>query len=93
MITEIKTYSNKLLKDLMIEKFFKKIVQGQINTINQLDWISENVYKTRAEIKIFFGELSEWSEVMLNLGEVLKRDYDRESLNSYDEIMSLVRLV
>jgi hypothetical protein len=93
MITEIKTYSNKLLKDLMIEKFFKKIVQGQINTINQLDWISENVYKTRAEIKFFFEELSEWSEVMLNLGEVLKRDYDRESLNSYDEIMSLVRLV
>ncbi len=77
----------------MIEKFFKKIVQGQINTINQLDWISENVYKTRAEIKFFFEELSEWSEVMLNLGEVLKRDYDRESLNSYDEIMSLVRLV
>jgi hypothetical protein len=93
LINEIKTYSNKLLKDLMIEKFFKKIVQGQINTINQLDWISENVYKTRAEIKIFFGELIEWSEVMLNLGDQLKKNHDRETLISYDEIMSLVRLV
>lgn len=77
----------------MIERFFKRIVQGQINTINQLDWISENVQKTRIELKRFFAELSEWSEVMLNLGELLRRDFDKNNLMPFDEIMNLVRYI
>ena len=57
----MKNFSNKLLKDLMIEKFFKKIVQVSINQIPQLDMITENIQKVRKEIKDFFSELEKFN--------------------------------
>jgi hypothetical protein len=75
----------------MIENFFKKIIQGSINKVNQLDMITENINKIRKEIREFFSELENWSKIMSNLGAIIKTDYDRNNFVEYDEIMEIVR--
>ncbi len=76
----------------MIGKFFKNIIQGNINTYNQIDMISENITKIRKEIKDFFSELELWTKILNNLGQVIKTEYDKNSFVVYDEIMEIVCL-
>jgi len=74
----------------MIGKFFKIIIQGNINPINQLDMINENISKIRKEIRDFFSELESWTKILKNLGEIIKVEYDTNSFVIYDEIMEIV---
>jgi hypothetical protein len=90
LINEIKVYSNKVLKDLMIEKFFKKQIQNTINPINTIDLISDNIVKIRRDLKEFFLDLKKWTIVIKNLGDVLHTVYDRNNLVVYDDIMETV---
>jgi hypothetical protein len=76
----------------MIERLFKKIIQGYINTINQIDLTTETILKIRKELKEFFSELTKWAAILKNLGVIIQADYDRNHLVIYDEIMETVRL-
>jgi hypothetical protein len=93
LVKEVKTYSNNVLKDLMIEKLLKKIIQGLINTINHLDMTSETILRIRKDLKDFFTELSKWTWILKNLGAMIKSDYDKNHLIVYDEIMETVNSV
>jgi len=75
----------------MIEKFFKKIIQGSINTVNSLDLINENITKIRKEVKEFFILLTESTLMMNNLGLLIQSDFDRNNFVVYDEIMEIVK--
>ena len=90
LINEIKVYSNKVLKELMIEKFFKKLIQNNINPINSIDLITDNIVKIRKDLKEFFSELEKWTIVIKNLGDNLHTVYDRNNLVVYDDIMGTV---
>lgn len=74
----------------MIEKFFKKVIQGFINPINLLDMITENILKVRKEIKDFFIELEKWTNIMKNFNRVIETEYDKNNLVIYDDIMDTV---
>lgn len=71
----------------MIEIFFKKIIQGQINTVNQLDMIHDNLIMLRKEVRDFFEDLINWTEIMRNLGDILIIEFDKQNFISYDDIM------
>ena len=76
----------------MIEKLYKRLIQGKINQINQLDLIPENLNKIRIQIKDFFQELEKVTLVMKNLGEIIKSEFDKNNFIVYDEIMEIVKL-
>jgi hypothetical protein len=64
MITEIKNFSNKTLKDVMMERLYKKIVLQSINSIQINEISNEIIFKLRNEIKEFFIELHNQSLIM-----------------------------
>jgi len=91
MINEIKNFSNKTLKEIMIEKLYKKIVLQNINTINPNEQLSnESIRKIRNEIKDFFSELSKKSLLMKNLGNLVSWEFDKNNLICFDDIMETV---
>ncbi len=90
MITEIKNFSNKSLKEIMIERLYKKIVIQTINNANVNDINNDFIRKIRTEIKEFFIELYDKSKLMKNLGNTLCNYFDKNSLNTFDDIMETV---
>jgi hypothetical protein len=76
----------------MIEKLYKRLIQGKINQINQLDLITENISKIRISIKEYFKELAKWILIMKNFGEIIKSEFDKNNFVVYDEIMEIVRI-
>jgi hypothetical protein len=74
----------------MIEKFYKKVIQGIINQINQLDLFTENIQKIRISIKEFFIELEKWTLIIKNFGDIIRSEFDKNNLVVYDEIMEVV---
>lgn len=91
MINEIKNFSNKTLKDVMIEKLYKKIIIGKINTIKITEFSNSENYKSiRNDIKDFFTELIKQTKIMKNLGQVINTFFDKSSLISFDDIMETV---
>jgi len=92
MITEIKNFSNKTLKDIMIEKLYKKIVLQSINNIQINEISNDSIRKIRNELKEFFIELHNQSLIMKNLGLVISAYFDKNSLISFDDIMETVRI-
>ena len=92
MIIEVKNFSNKALKDIMIENFYKKIVLTSINNTAAGDFTNEVIRKIRTEIKDFFAELHQQSLIMKNLGYVISCYFDKNSLISFDDIMETVTI-
>lgn len=92
MIIEVKNFSNKALKDIMIENFYKKIVLQTINTTPATEFTNEAIRKIRSEIKDFFTALHKQSVIMKNLGYVISAYFDRNSLISFDDIMETVSI-
>jgi len=100
MITEIKNFSNKTLKDVMIEKLYKKIIIAKINNIKIADFSksnensnsnsNENFKSIRLEINEFFLDLIKQAKIMKNLGEVIHIYFDKISLVNFDDIMETV---
>jgi hypothetical protein len=98
MITEIKNFSNKTLKEIMIEKLYKKIIIGKINNIKIADFSNsnsnsnsnENYKNIRLELNEFFFDLLKQTKIMKNLGQVIHTYFDKISLVSYDDIMETV---
>lgn len=90
MIIEIKNFSNKALKDIMIENFYKTIVLQIINNTAAGEFNNEAIRKIRNAIKEFFCELTKQSLVMKNLGFVISAFFDKNSLISFDDIMETV---
>ena len=76
----------------MIEKLYKRLIQGKINQINQLDLITENISKIRISIKEYFKELAKWILIMKYFGEIIKSEFDKNNFVVYDEIMEIVRI-
>jgi len=76
----------------MIEKLYKRLIQGKINQINQLDLITENISKIRISIKEYFKELEKWILIMKIFGEIIKSEFDKNNFVVYDEIMEIVKL-
>jgi predicted ribosome quality control (RQC) complex YloA/Tae2 family protein len=92
MIIEIKNFSNKALKDVMIENLYKRIVLQIINNTPASDCTNDAIRKIRNEIKEFFSELNKQSSVMKNLGYVICAYFDKNSLISFDDIMETVTI-
>ncbi len=92
MIIEVKNFSNKALKDIMIECFYKKIVLATINNTSAADFTNEAIRKIRTEIKEFFAELQKQSLIMKNFGYVISSYFDKNSLISFDDIMETVTI-
>jgi len=92
MITEIKNFSNKTLKDVMMERLYKKIVLQSINSIQINEISNEIIFKLRNEIKEFFIELHNQSLIMKNLGLVISAYFDKNSLVGFDDIMETVSI-
>lgn len=92
LVNEIKNYSNKILKELMVETFLNKIIRGTINTISPLNMIYENILKIRKELIDFFLSLETYSSTFGNLEYLLKSSYDKKKLVLYEEIMETVRI-
>lgn len=90
MITEIKNFSNKTLKDVMIEKLYKKIIIGKVNNIKIAEFTLENFKTIRNELNEFFNELIKQTKIMKNLGNLIHVFFDKISLNSFDDIMETV---
>lgn len=91
MINEIKNFSNKTLKEIMIEKLYKKIVLQNINSINTNEQLSnETIRKIRNEIKDFFFQLNKQSLLMKNLGNIISWEFDKNNLICFDDIMETV---
>jgi len=92
LITEIRDFINGQLREIMIEKLYKKLIQGKINQLNQLDLITENISNIRTSIKEYFTELEKYTKIMKNLGEIIKSEYDKNNFVVYDEIMEIVKI-
>jgi hypothetical protein len=76
----------------MIDKLYKKLIQGKINQINQLDLITENINKIRISIKEFFTELEKTTLILKNFGEIIKSEFDKNNFVIYDDLMEIVKL-
>ena len=92
LVSEIKDFSNKVLKELMIETFLNKIIRQNINNIplNELNY--GNICKIRKELNNFFDTLDNFSDIFYNLGELLKNSYDKKNLILYENIMEVVSI-
>ena len=87
LLDEVKSFSNKVLKDLFIETFFKQIISNQINNIKNIDLVGENVFTIRKELKEFFANLSKWTDIINNLGTTLNNSLSKKDLVLYEELM------
>ena len=92
LVGEIKDFSNKILKELMIETFLNKIIRQNINNIplNEFNYI--NISKIRKELTNFFDTLDNFCDIFDNLGKLLKNSYDKKNFVLYENIMEVVSL-
>ena len=89
LVTEIKNFSNKVLKELMVDNFLAKLIRGSINTTNDINDI-DNITKIRNILSQFFINLENYSLVFENLGSLLKSSYDKKRFVLYENIMEIV---
>ena len=89
LVTEIKNFSNKVLKELMVDNFLAKLIIGSINTTNDINDI-DNITKIRNILSQFFINLENYSLVFENLGSLLKSSYDKKRFVLYENIMEIV---
>ena len=92
LVTEIKDYSNKVLKEIMIETFLNKIIRQNINSIALNEFNYNNICKIRKELNIFFDTLDNFSDIFEHLGGVLKNSYDKKNFVLYEHIMEVVSI-
>ena len=92
LVTEIKDYSNKVLKEIMIETFLNKIIRQDINSIALNEFNYNNICKIRKELNNFFDTLDNFSDIFEHLGRVLKNSYDKKNFVLYEHIMEVVSL-
>ena len=92
LVGEIKDFSNKVLKELMIETFLNKIIKQNINTIPLNEFNYNNITKIRKELNNFFETLDNFSDIFDNLGKLLKNSYDKKNFVLYENIMEVVSI-
>ena len=92
LVGEIKNFSNKVLKELMIETFLNKIIKQNINTIPLNEFNYNNISKIRKELNTFFETLDNFSDIFDNLGRLLKNSSDKKNFVLYENIMEVVSL-
>jgi len=92
LVGEIKDFSNKVLKELMIETFLNKIIRQNINTIPLNEFNYNNISKIRKELNNFFETLDNFSDIFDNLGKLLKNSYDKKNFVLYENIMEVVSI-
>ena len=90
LVGEIKDFSNKVLKELMIETFLNKIIRQNINIIPLNEFNYNNISKIRKELNNFFETLDNFSDIFDNLGKLLKNSYDKKNFVLYENIMEVV---
>ncbi len=92
LVSEIKDFSNKVLKELMIETFLNKIIRQNINSIALTEFNYNNICKIRKELNNFFDTLDNFSDIFENLGIMLKNSYDKKNFVLYENIMEVVSI-
>ena len=92
LVGEIKDFSNKVLKELMIETFLNKIIRQNINIIPLTEFNYNNISKIRKELNTFFETLDNFSDIFDHLGKLLKNSYDKKNFVLYEHIMEVVSL-
>ena len=92
LASEIKDFSNKVLKELMIETFLNKIIRQNINSIALTEFNYNNICKIRKELNNFFDTLDNFSDIFENLGVMLKNSYDKKNFVLYENIMEVVSI-
>ena len=92
LVGEIKDFSNKILKELMIETFLNKIIRQNINNIPLNEFNYNNITKIRKELTNFFDTLDNFCDIFDNLGKLLKNSYDKKNFVLYENIMEVVSL-
>ena len=92
LVREIKNFSNKVLKELMIETFLNKIIKQNINMIPLNEFNYNNISRIRKELNNFFETLDNFSDIFDNLGRLLKNSYDKKNFVLYENIMEVVSL-
>ena len=92
LVGEIKNFSNKVLKELMIETFLNNIIKQNINTIPLNEFNYNNITKIRKELNNFFETLDNFSDIFDNLGKLLKNSYDKKNFVLYENIMEVVSI-
>ena len=92
LVGEIKDFSNKVLKELMIETFLNKIIRQNINTIPLNEFNYNNITKIRKELNNFFETVDNFSDIFDNLGKLLKNSYDKKNFVLYENIMEVVSI-
>jgi len=92
LVTEIKNFSNKVLKELMLETFLNNIIKQNINTIPLNEFNYNNITKIRKELNNFFETLDNFSDIFDNLGKLLKNSYDKKNFVLYENIMEVVSI-
>lgn len=88
LLDEVKSFSNKILKEVIIDTFYNGLIKGYVNTINQIDQVGDNILNIRKEIKTFFTLLSKWIYIFENLGSQLKTTFSKKSLASYEDVLN-----
>ena len=92
LVGEIKDFSNKILKELMIETFLNKIIRQNINNIPLNEFNYNNISKIRKELTNFFDTLDNFCDIFDNLGQLLKNSYDKKNFVLYENIMEVVSI-
>ena len=92
LVGEIKDFSNKILKELIIETFLNKIIRQNINNIPLNEFNYNNISKIRKELTNFFDTLDNFCDIFDNLGKLLKNSYDKKNFVLYENIMEVVSL-
>ena len=92
LVGEIKDFSNKILKELMIETFLNKIIRQNINNIPLNEFNYNNISKIRKELTNFFDTLDNFCDIFDNLGKLLKNSYNKKNFVLYENIMEVVSL-
>jgi hypothetical protein len=92
LVSEIKDFSNKVLKELMIETFLNKIIRQNINSIPLNEFNYDNICKIRKELNNFFDTLDNFSDIFEHLGKLLKNSYDKKNFVLYENIMEVVSI-
>ena len=91
LVNEIKNFSNKILKELMVDTFLTKIIRGNINNVQDLNDLG-NIMKIRNLLTNFFINLEYYSSIFENLGKLLKSSYDKKQFVLYENLMEIVSL-
>ena len=91
LVNEIKNFSNKILKELMVDTFLTKIIRGNINNVQDLNDLG-NIMKIRSLLTNFFINLEYYSSIFENLGKLLKSSYDKKQFVLYENLMEIVSL-